>query len=91
MTKATKIHQEEKLTGRKSRSAPGAEISLGNLVATRRLAQKMEGSASLQVKLEKTVATGFEDKPEKTVTTGFEDKPTETVATGFESKPVKTI
>jgi hypothetical protein len=41
MTIATKIHREEKLTGRKSRSAPGAEISLGNLVATRGPAQKM--------------------------------------------------
>jgi hypothetical protein len=41
MTTATKIHRDEKLTGRKSRSAPGAEISLGNLVATPRPAQKM--------------------------------------------------
>jgi hypothetical protein len=41
MTTAAKIHREEKLTGRKSRSTQGAEISLGNLVATRRPAYKM--------------------------------------------------
>jgi hypothetical protein len=48
-------------------------------------------ATSFEVKLDKTVTTGFEAKPAKTVATGFEAKLVKPVTAGFKAKPSETV